>query len=477
MGPRTGLCVRRAEYGTIRTGTAAVASRAPGEEALLDPRIIEIARAVAEAGGRALIVGGYVRDALMGRDSKDIDIELLGLERDAALRILERFGRVLQFGQSFEVMRLGGLDVDWSAAGGPVDDYASHAARRDLTINSMALDPISDELLDPFGGRADLEARRLRASDAARFGDDPLRALRVAQFHARFEMEPDAELCALCAEQDLGGVPGERRFPELQKLLLGADRPSLGFSFLERTGLLRFFPEISAMRGVPQDPEWHPEGDVFVHTLMVLDAAAALRRGEDDDLALMLGALCHDFGKPECTISEDGRIKSPGHDRLGEAPTTRFLDELRAARALTLRVTALVRHHLAPALFVRNQAGPRGYRRLARDLERAGVSLELLVRVARADHLGRTTAEARSGIFPAGDLFLQQARLLSVSERAQHDTVQGRHLIARGLAPGRGFGEILERCRAVQDELGETDPERILALVLDADPPADEEPG
>ena len=492
----------------------------------LDPKCVEVARAVRDAGGRALVVGGWVRDHLLGARSKDVDIEVSGLAVDRLESVLAGFGNVHAVGRAFGVFRVGGIDVDFSlprrdskrgpghrgfdVTPDPSLDFVEATRRRDLTVNSIGIDPLTGEVLDPHGGRRDLERRVLRATDPERFPEDPLRGLRVAQLAARLEMEPDEELVALCRTLDLGELSGERVFDELAKLLLRAARPSIGFRFLEDTGQLRFFPELEALREVPQDPEWHPEGDVWVHTLMVLDAAAALRgggtapgaqgpdpaasppaaagspgagaRGTDgatppaedgmrshggsEDLALMLGALCHDLGKPATTERVDGRIRSYRHDVAGVAPTRALLERMRAPGALVDRVAALVEHHLAPALFVRNAATAKGYRRLARKLERAGVGIELLVRVARADHLGRTTADALAGRFEAGDAFLAAARAHSVEHAAPRDAVLGRHLVARGMKPGPGFAPILERCREIQDETGWTDPERILDTVL-----------
>ena len=449
----------------------------------LDPKCVEVARAVRDAGGRALVVGGWVRDHLLGTGSKDVDIEVSGLDVERLESVLADFGNVHAVGRAFGVFRVGGIDVDFSlprrdskrgpghrgfdVTPDPSLDFAQAARRRDLTVNSIGIDPLTGEVLDPHGGRRDLERRVLRATDPERFPEDPLRGLRVAQLAARLEMAPDEELVALCRALDLGELSGERVFDELAKLLLRAARPSIGFRFLEDTGQLRFFPELDALRGVPQDPEWHPEGDVWVHTLMVLDVAASLRGGVgDEDFALMLGALCHDLGKPATTERVDGRIRSYRHDVAGVAPTRALLGRMRAPGALVDRVAALVEHHLAPALFVKNAATAKGYRRLARKLERAGVGIELLVRVARADHLGRTTADARSGRFDAGDAFLAAARAHSVEHAAPRDAVLGRHLVARGMEPGPGFGPILERCREIQDETGWTDPERILDRAL-----------
>ena len=476
----------------------------------LDPRSVEIAEAVRDAGGRAVVVGGWVRDHLLGTGSKDLDIEVFGLGAERLEALLAGFGKVYTVGRAFGVFRVGGIDVDFSlprrdskrgpghrgfdVAPDPSLDFAEAARRRDLTVNSIGIDPLTGEVLDPYEGRRDLERRVLRATDPAHFSEDPLRGLRVAQLAARLEMTSDAELVALCRKLDLSELSGERVFDELMKLLLRAAKPSIGLEVLEDTGQLRFFPELDALRGVPQDPEWHPEGDVWVHTLMVVDAAASLRGGagsrksgperviaptmeaaspqgdatEDagEDLELMLGALCHDLGKPATTERIDGRIRSHRHDVEGVAPTRALLERMRAPGALTDQVAALVEHHLAPALFIRNGATAKGYRRLARKLERAGVSIELLVKVARADHLGRTTDDAIAGRFDAGDAFLAAARACHVERTAPRDAVLGRHLIEHGMQPGRGFAPILERCREIQDETGWTDPERILGRAL-----------
>jgi tRNA nucleotidyltransferase (CCA-adding enzyme) len=461
---------------------------------LIDARVLEICRAIRDAGGRALFVGGYVRDRLRGEHPKDVDVEVFGLSLPELGRVLARFGGVIEIGRAFGVLRVKGLDVDFSlprrdskvGAGHrgfdvEVDPHlavAEASRRRDLTINSILLDPLTDEILDPHGGRDDLLRRVLRATDPAHFPEDPLRGLRVAQFAARFGMEPDPQLIELCAGLDLDELPGERVFGEFRKLLLKGAPPSTGLRVLERTRLLRFFPELDALRGVPQDPEWHPEGDVWVHNLMVVDQAARLRTGDEEaDLALMFAALCHDFGKPSTTsVEPDGRVRSLAHDVEGVAPSERFLGRLRAAHALQARVGVLVRYHLAPALYVRDGAGPRAYRRLARRLQAAGSGIDELVRVARADHLGRTTSEARAGVFPAGEAFAERARAVLEAGRAPADAVRGRHLLARGLQPGPEFGRILARCRDVQDETGWDDPERILEEALRARAAADPDP-
>jgi tRNA nucleotidyltransferase (CCA-adding enzyme) len=448
----------------------------------IDPRIAEIARAVAAAGGRAVLVGGYVRDRLLGIESKDYDVEVFGLSAQALAHVLVKFGALVEVGRAFGVLRIKGIDADFSlprrdskrgsghrgfdVTFEPELDFSEASRRRDLTVNSIGLDPLSGEILDPHDGRADLEQRVLRATDAAHFAEDPLRGLRAAQFAARLEMAPDAALTALCSTLDLSELAPERIFDELRKLLSKSRKPSLGFEFLRSARLLRFFPELDDLQGVAQDPRWHPEGDVWVHTMLVIDEAARLRAHNEEDLALMFAALCHDFGKPAVTRENAEALRTPSHDAVGAPMARAFLQRLRAPGLLCDQVEALVKHHLAPTLYVAQGTKAGGYRRLARRLAGAGVNIALLARLARADHWGRTTPDAKRRVFPAADAFLAEAEKACVAEHAPADVVQGRHLQARGLEPGPHFGEILERCRTLQDDTGWSDADKILDKVL-----------
>jgi tRNA nucleotidyltransferase (CCA-adding enzyme) len=454
---------------------------------MIDPIVENIAKAIDAAGGRAILVGGFVRDQLLGLPSKDLDVEVYGLELQAFEELLGRYGEVIAVGRAFGVLRVKGVDCDFSMPRrdnktgrghrgfqvelDPSLDFDTAARRRDLTINSIGLDLITDEILDPHGGRADLEACVLRATDPAHFSEDPLRGVRVAQFAARLEMAPDDALLALCRELDLSELPGERVFEEFRKLLLRGRRPSLGLEFLRVSGLLRFFPELEAMVGVPQDPQWHPEGTVWEHTVMVVDEAAAAREGDErEDTIVMFAALCHDLGKPGTTFTDDeGRIRSPNHEDEGVEPTRSLLSRMRAPGDLVDAVSVLVANHLAPAHFCACGAKPRAYRRLARKLAAGDVNARILYRLARADHFGRMTADAIAREFPAGDEFLRQAEDLHVEEEAGSEVVLGRHLIARDMSPGPRFGEILAACREIQDETGWDDPERILERYFASD--------
>jgi tRNA nucleotidyltransferase (CCA-adding enzyme) len=320
------------------------------------------------------------------------------------------------------------------------------ARRRDFTVNAIAWDPLTDTYLDPFGGRRDLLERRvLRAVDPRTFGDDSLRVLRGIQFAARFELEMDADTKEICRAIALDDLPAERISGEIEKLLLLADRPSRGFALALELGVIdRLFPELKALVGCPQEPEWHPEGDVWVHTLLVIDQAR--RRIDDLDrarqLTVMLGAVCHDLGKPPTTAFVDGRIRSIDHEQAGIAPTGAFLARLNVQTIggfdVAAQVTGIVAHHLKPHAFSKSATpvSDGAFRRLAQK-----VDLELLARVAMSDCNGRTGTFDCSAI----DRFLERARALGVEHRAPEPIVRGRHLLELGVEPGPRMGEILRR--------------------------------
>lgn len=431
----------------------------------------EIAVAARTAGGRALIVGGWVRDRLRGHPSKDVDLEVFGIPQDRLAELLAQFGRVEAVGQSFPVYKVtipkqnaeGGnedsacIDValprresksgrghkGFEVVGDPDMSIEDAARRRDFTVNAIAWDPLTDTYEDPFGGRADIDRQTLRAVDLTTFGDDSLRVLRAIQFSARFEFALDAETAALCRRLPLDDLPAERIWGELEKLVLAAERPSVGFALALDLGVVdRLLPEMKPLVGCEQEPEWHPEGDVWTHTLMVIDKARELNTDLERPrrITLMLGAVCHDLGKPATTAVIDGRIRSLNHEEGGVAPTLSLLDRLNIHTIdgfdVRAQVVGLVAHHLKPGMLHKAaQVGDGAFRRLAQK-----VDLELLARVARADCLGRT------GDFDcsAMDWFLSRARALGVEHRPPAPLLMGRHLLALGLSPGPKVGEILQ---------------------------------
>jgi tRNA nucleotidyltransferase (CCA-adding enzyme) len=417
-----------------------------------------IAAAVRDAGGRALIAGGWVRDRLLGLESKDIDIEVFGVDAERLRAILGHVGKVETVGESFQVYKVGGIDVSlprrdskagrghrgFVVSGDPDMTIAEAARRRDFTVNAMSWDPLTGEYLDPFDGRRDLDRRVLRIVDPATFADDSLRVLRAVQLAARFGFVLDDRTRAICREMPLDDLPAERVWGEVEKLLF-APRPSIGFALAMDLGVVeRLFPELHALAGCQQEPEWHPEGDVWVHTLQVIDQARTRLDGlpRPQQIAVMLGAVCHDLGKPATTAFIDGRIRSMDHEEQGVAPTLALLDRLNVHTIdgydVRAQVAGLTAQHLKPGSWykVRGEVGDGAFRRLAHK-----VDLELLARVAVSDCLGR-----EPGRFDcrAMEWFLDRARALGVEHRPPAPILLGRHLLALGMKPGPRMGEILK---------------------------------
>ncbi len=417
-----------------------------------------IARAVAARGGRALLVGGCVRDQLLGLPRKDFDLEVYGVEGPELFALLGSEHEVIDVGRDFGVAKLKGLPIDVSLPrreskvgrghrGFDVDsdpnlELPVAAARRDLTVNAIYQDPLTEEILDPLGGAEDLRKRVLRHC-SPRFSEDSLRVLRVMQFTARLEFDVHPDTVALCRGLDLSELPRERIGAEWRKLLLEGVRPSLGLEFLRESDALRFFPELEALIDTPQNPEWHPEGDVFVHTLHCLDHFASERVGAPGDWTVGLALLCHDLGKPATTSFEDGAWRSPGHSEAGEEPTRRFLDRVTGELELIEKVVGLVLTHLRPHDLFSGDASDAAVRRLA-----TKVDIGSLVRVARHDYAGRPPRVFDG--FPAGQWLLERATALEIADRAPQALVLGRHLIELGERPGPHFSEILGQCFEAQ---------------------------
>jgi len=421
-----------------------------------------IEHTVRRAGGRTWLVGGSVRDLVLGLQPRELDVEVAGIPPGQLHTLLEQHFSLQFVGKTFGVFKLDGLPIDISvpsrllAEHGSVSGLLRQAdptmsidealARRDFTINAMAWDPDTLEIRDPFGGRTDLAGRILRhVSD--RFIEDPLRVLRGMQLAARFELTPAPETLDLCRTLSQQGQPGERLWEEWKKLLLLGVKPSIGLGFLRDCGWLAFYPELAALQDCPQDPIWHPEGDVWIHTLHCVDWFAGERTGQrEDDLIVGLGILCHDFGKPSTTKADFGNITARGHEQEGEEPTRQFLARLTNQEQLINEVTSLVRCHLRPRALYDTQASDSAVRRLARHVQR----IDRLVRVARADHAGRPPKPFDG--FPAGEWLLERAKRLDVDSHAPVPIVMGRHLIGLGVPSGPEMGRLLDDCYEAQME-------------------------
>lgn len=423
--------------------------------------MLEICRAAAATGGSMHLVGGCVRDALLGRPFHEFDLEAFRLEPKALHRLLEGLGyRVDQVGRAFSVAKLRGFPIDIALprrerkAGKRHRDFvvdadphmsvAEAAERRDFTINAIAWEPLAGRVVDPLNGLADLKRRRLRHA-SHRFAEDPLRVLRGMQFIARLGLEPDPETEIICSRVDWEDLSIERVFDEWRKMLVDGVEIGSGLRFLQAVGWLRAYPELEALVGCEQDPEWHPEGDVWTHTGHVLDAFARERLDdEEEDLVVGLACLCHDLGKPPTTRFVDGRIRSRGHEAAGEGPTRSFLARLTKRSRLVDDVVRLVVDHLKPRQLYQGGAGDAAVRRLAHRVQR----IDRLVRLARADALGRPPLppdDCRDC-----DWLLARAEALRIRDQAPAPMVRGRDLIARGMAPGPAIGALVERCYQAQ---------------------------
>ncbi|MFO8027892.1 MAG: HD domain-containing protein [Opitutales bacterium] len=421
----------------------------------------KVAELLQAAGGRTLLVGGCVRDAIIGFEAKDIDMEVYGLEVEAVEAALEPHFRLDTVGRAFGVLILKGEDIDlalprresrtgpkhtdFKVEGDPSMSPEEAASRRDFTINAISCDPLTGEILDPYGGTDDLEIRRLRHVSAA-FSEDPLRVLRGMQFVARFELTAEAETIELCRQLNPNELPAERLWEEWKKLILKGVSISAGLTFLKDCGWLPYFPELEALVGCEQDPKWHPEGDVWTHTLHCLDAYAAHRIGDEwEDLVVGLAVLCHDFGKPDTSYTDEtGRIRSPRHDVEGVPVARRFLERLTRQKKIFEEVLPLVEQHMRPLALHRDGAGDSAVRRLAARVKR----VDRLTRVAHADKYGRPPIQPEG--FPEGEWLLNKAEALAIQDNAPKPILQGRHLIELDIKPGPHFAQILDRAYEAQ---------------------------
>ncbi len=423
--------------------------------------------AVRAGGGRPHIVGGGVRDWLLGLEPKDFDIEVFGLGLDALGRILAPFGATNLVGRSFGVikLRIAGVEYDFSlprresktGAGhrgfavepDPIITEREAAARRDFTINAIAYDPFDGRIIDPLGGRRDLQLRVLRHAGPA-FRDDPLRVLRGFQLAGRFELTLAPETAREC--EAIAGtfaeLPVERIWGEWDKWAVKSAKPSFGLRALKECGWLQHFPELAAIDGVPQEPEWHPEGDVLTHTAHCVDALAGLpvwqNAGAETRRVLMLAVLAHDFGKATTTAHAErrGMLRwvSPGHEAAGGPVAEAFLRRIGAPAAVVERVPPLVVHHLAHH-HGQTEFRDTTVRRLARKI--APATLEELIAVMTADHLGRPPLIAHDTMRRIDQLRTVAGRL-EVERAAPRPILQGRHLVAKGYAPGPAFKVALD---------------------------------
>lgn len=429
-----------------------------------------------------ILVGGCVRDSFLNQEIKDYDIEIFNINCiETVKKSLEKFGTVNEVGKSFGVLILSvdGFDFDFAFARvekktdnghkgfeiTTISDlsYEEASLRRDFTINSIGYDFFSDKFLDPYNGIEDLQNGILRHIKDETFIEDPLRVYRAVQFSSRFNLKIDKETFQLCLQMvknnDLEELPKERIFEELKKLFLKSKKPSYGFEILKDLGILKYFSELESLCGCEQDKEFHPEGDVWVHTLMTLDEMVKYKTGDEyRDLYLFYALLCHDLGKPFCTKEIDGRITSHKHESLGIEPTISFLSKITNEKKFIEKIVPLVKNHLAPFQLYKAESSLKAVKRLS-----LKCNIEDLCIVCLADCKGRTIPD-KDKCDKAVSWLLNKAREMNISKEGLKSIIQGRDLIALGMKPSKEFKDILEYALNLQiDE--NLEKEKIIAKI------------
>jgi tRNA nucleotidyltransferase (CCA-adding enzyme) len=452
-----------------------------------------IVRALDAAGGTVLAVGGAVRDCFLGKPLKDLDCEVYNLSLESLEDILKQFGLVRTVGKAFGVLRIDGLDTDWSLPRSDAEGrrprvaldkamtYHAACKRRDLTINAIGINLKTGELIDPCDGLSDLCAGILRSPDITQFSADPLRLYRVMQFVSRFQMRVDDALNTVCSAMDVSAVSRERIEQEWHKMMLRSERPSLGIRWLASINRLHdLFPELHALINVPQRADYHPEGNVFEHTMQALDAAVSqlhLCKTELEKRQLFYATLCHDIGKPSTTVWDQNRWRSPGHAEAGVPIARSLLRRITREKDLIKAVLTLVEYHMEPGSFVRNNASDGAYKKLALKLHPT-TCIRMLTALSFADRAGRN---AMSGVAPLGaktdgsglplveedgmiTQFAARAQQLDIWEQPEPPVLSGDDL--KGFCPpGPQLGVLLRRAYVYQITHGDRDKNQLLRYI------------
>ena len=449
---------------------------------------VRVANDVRAAGGRALIVGGFVRDYFFGKTSKDIDLEIYGLPREKFREVIGRGRKTNEVGKAFGVMKVvvgNGLDIDvapprrdskvgtghrgFQAEFDPDLSISEAARRRDFTMNSISADPLTGQIYDPWGGREDIKQHCLRVTDPEKFGEDPLRILRAMQFVGRFALTLESASLKACQDNldSVKTLPRERLLEEWNKLLLKSERPSLGLEAGKKIGLFKvFYPELEILSSLPQNPEWHPEGDVWIHTKMTVDEMAQIIRREklteEQAAPLMYAALCHDLGKASSTVKKDGKFVAYGHEQSGLKITEEFLKKLSSKKDFTKKVLPLVAEHMWPVNMAKEKEkiSDGAIRRLA--IRTAPASIQELIWVGEADQRGcgvplgqrRENDFSETGQFILGRWLLERAESLGVKHDRPALLTRGRDWLAWGCRKesGKNIGELIKLAERLRDE-------------------------
>ena len=416
-----------------------------------------IARRVQACGGRALLVGGCVRDALLGRTCTDIDCEVHGVSPDALRALLDAFGEIDESGCAYGIytIRGAGIDIalprtetrtgpghkDFAVTVNPQLDPAQAALRRDFTVNAIMRDALTGEYVDPLGGMEDLAQGVLRAVPGGGFEEDPLRVLRGAQFAARFHLTPDAETLQRMRRMPTDHLSASRVYAEMNKALLTAREPDIFFRVLRDADALEpWFTELAALIGVKQNPLHHPEGDAFEHTLLTLRAAAEERDRSSDPLHFMLAALTHDLGKAVSAVQDEhGSWHAAGHAETGVPLCEAMLTRLGAPRAAIRYAQDMCRLHMRVHVGYYTQA------------DAAWTNLLFDESVCAKDLAWLAVCDTRGTGKPRENADREEAfvmdRLVYYERAVSRPMPDARMLMAAGVSPGPGMKAALAEAR------------------------------
>lgn len=446
----------------------------------LYPNLVSIINKIDEKNGITYLVGGAVRDIVLGHKVADMDIEVHGLELEVLSNILSNFGVVNLVGKSFGVIKMYGIPIDWSL---PRTDMSGRKPyvyinpsmaiedalrRRDLTMNAMAINLKTFEFIDPFGGLEDIKNKVLRSPDVSFFTQDPLRFYRVMQFTARFQMHSDKDLTDVCQKMNIKNISIERIEAEFEKMMLKSKCPSLGLRWIKSIGRLHeILPELDQTIEVEQDLKWHPEKYVFEHLMQSLDAAAKLSYSNFyEKLIVTYASLCHDLGKVTTTKIVDGHIKSPGHAEESVSLARKMLRRITKKKDLINSVVILIRYHMLPSQFISLNSSLAAYRRLALKLK-GYANLKMLAKLAIADRQGRngSSSEPLTTHIDFVDEFIARANKAEVFKEPQKPILHGRDILDV-VKPGPLMGELLKYAYELQLKKGIKDKQVLRELTI-----------
>jgi len=438
----------------------------------MPPQLESIVEDIAEKGGASYLVGGAVIDSIQGRAAKDWDIEVYKLSISELEKVLSGYGSPNLVGQSFGIIKLKFEDVEYDFSvprrenkiGLKHQDFnielrpdiapEEAALRRDLTINSMYIDLSSMDIVDPYHGLDDLNSGIIRHT-SYKFSEDPLRVLRIMQLlprKGRVVAPETMDLCRALVNQ-YSTLPAERVFEEWNKLLMKAEKPSVGMDFLADSGWIVHYPELNSLRTTAQNPDWHAEGSVWNHTQMVVDCASLLKQyiPEEWKKPFMYGALLHDAGKPATTTKD---LKSHGHDQAGVPLAKSFMQRITAEKELADRVLNIVEYHMAPGDLSRSNAKDSAWKRLHNK-----IPLNIIAYMSKADAGGRAGSSLN-------DYHEPSEKALRFFEEYGAEPIppvlMGKHLIEAGYEPGPIIGKLLKKAYEIQIEEKIDDEEELL---------------